>query len=261
MVEQFPLILWSVNLPWTVGLCLVLVTNGLFYWLAPQTRFKKETPGKKDYLRELLNIFRYSITALASLLLLRIWLMKLQVPTLFEIPPAYEEVFFWASLPILIVTHDFYFYWMHRWLHTPWLYRKIHYVHHQSKNPTPLTALSFHFVESFFQLGFYLFMSLLIPIPLIPSALFRWGAVLMDATWHSSFPYLPKFVYRKGVRQVLASPFHHFYHHDKGDKNYGLYFNFWDHLLGTQHPLYNRDLDRKLEQDPSTVTETDQQSA
>ena len=228
------------------------MTNTLFSTLAPHSRFNSKLPTTKDYLRELFNIFRYSLTALASLLIVRIGLFKLGINALIPIPSEYGKLFFWASFPLLVFTHDFYFYWMHRLLHTPWFYKKIHYVHHQSKNPTPLTALSFHFVESVFQLGFFMFMSVLLPIPFIPGAIFRWMAVFMDATWHSSFPYLPKFFYRKGVRNVIANPFHHFYHHDKGDKNYGLYFNYLDHLLGTQHPRYFQALDELLREKPDS---------
>ena len=38
---------------------------------------------------------------------------------------------------------DFHFYWTHRLLHTPWLYKTVHKVHHESINPDswPLHAL------------------------------------------------------------------------------------------------------------------------
>ena len=43
---------------------------------------------------------------------------------------------------------DAHFYWSHRLLHTPLLYRTVHKVHHQSFNPDPLSGLSMHWLES-----------------------------------------------------------------------------------------------------------------
>lgn len=42
-----------------------------------------------------------------------------------------------ASLVILIVLHDAYFYWTHRALHHRVLFRLVHSVHHRSRNPSP----------------------------------------------------------------------------------------------------------------------------
>jgi len=42
---------------------------------------------------------------------------------------------------------DFHFYWIHRMLHIPILYKNIHSIHHESFNPTPWSGLSFHPVE------------------------------------------------------------------------------------------------------------------
>lgn len=35
---------------------------------------------------------------------------------------------------------DFHFYWTHRMLHTKWLYRNVHKVHHESFNPDPFSG-------------------------------------------------------------------------------------------------------------------------
>ena len=44
----------------------------------------------------------------------------------------------WFALSILltILLHDAYFYWTHRWMHQPKVFRWMHRVHHQSHNPT-----------------------------------------------------------------------------------------------------------------------------
>jgi sterol desaturase/sphingolipid hydroxylase (fatty acid hydroxylase superfamily) len=37
---------------------------------------------------------------------------------------------------------------------------------------------------------------------------------------------------------------HHALHHKDFTSNYGLYFTFWDRLLGTTHPRYDETFDR-----------------
>src|SRR6266851_7434193 len=60
----------------------------------------------------------------------------------------YGWVYFWLSIPLMIVVHDAYFYWTHRLMHTRALFRTFHGVHHLSTNPTPWTSYAFHPFES-----------------------------------------------------------------------------------------------------------------
>ncbi len=55
----------------------------------------------------------------------------------------------WLAFIVLIVPviHDFHFYCIHRLIHTPFLFKWIHYVHHKSVNPSPWSSLSMHPLE------------------------------------------------------------------------------------------------------------------
>jgi lathosterol oxidase len=48
----------------------------------------------------------------------------------------------------LILLHDTWFYWIHRMMHHPLLYKKIHLIHHKSTNPSPFAAFAFHPLEA-----------------------------------------------------------------------------------------------------------------
>ena len=57
----------------------------------------------------------------------------------------------WFSLSVVcaILLHDTYFYWTHRMMHHPKLFRWFHRTHHLSHNPTPWTAYAFDPLEAF----------------------------------------------------------------------------------------------------------------
>jgi sterol desaturase/sphingolipid hydroxylase (fatty acid hydroxylase superfamily) len=67
----------------------------------------------------------------------------------------------WASNPYYLaflllmapVIHEVHFFFIHRLIHVPILYKWIHSVHHNSINPTPWSSLSMHPVETFIYHG------------------------------------------------------------------------------------------------------------
>lgn len=62
------------------------------------------------------------------------------------------------TLALLVpVIHEFHFYWIHRAIHSPFLYKWVHSVHHNSVNPSPWSSLSMHPVEHllYFSTMFY----------------------------------------------------------------------------------------------------------
>src|SRR3546814_18089983 len=47
-----------------------------------------------------------------------------------------------CSVLLYLLIHDTWFYWTHRWMHRPALFRRCHAVHHQSRPPTAWPARS-----------------------------------------------------------------------------------------------------------------------
>ncbi|MEL7222932.1 MAG: sterol desaturase family protein [Bacteroidota bacterium] len=50
---------------------------------------------------------------------------------------SYGWAYLLGSFVFLIIIHDTYFYWIHRLMHQPRLFKIFHLVHHKSNNPTP----------------------------------------------------------------------------------------------------------------------------
>lgn len=62
---------------------------------------------------------------------------------------SWENHWLWLVILTLIVPaiHEFHFFCIHRLIHTPFLYKWVHAVHHNSVNPSPWSSLSMHPVE------------------------------------------------------------------------------------------------------------------
>jgi sterol desaturase/sphingolipid hydroxylase (fatty acid hydroxylase superfamily) len=149
-----------------------------------------------------------------------------------------------ASLLGLIVAHDAYFYWTHRALHHPAVFRLVHAVHHRSRNPSPWAAYAFHPIEAIIQ-SVFVPLALTV-IPLHPAVIFLFTShmVVRNALGHSGVEIYPKDAVRNVTWSWLTSVTHHHLHHERVNGNYSLYFSWWDRWLGTQNPHYRAVFDQ-----------------
>ncbi len=143
-----------------------------------------------------------------------------------------------GSVIVGVVWHDTWFYWMHRLMHTPRLYKALHFTHHKSVNPTPFTAYSFAVGEAALE---YLFIPpLVLLLPMAPGAVF-WVIMIMfvkNVTGHGGFELFPKGSYSHPILRHFTTVTHHDMHHSNGGGNYGLHFTWWDRWMGTEHKHY-----------------------
>ena len=149
------------------------------------------------------------------------------------------------SIFLVLLIHETYYYWLHRWMHRPSIYRWVHKVHHDSLTTSPWTAFSFHPLESTLQ-------ALLIPvltfiIPLHSSAV---GLILIIMTFSGAINHLNTEIYprafdRHWLGRWLIGATHHSLHHSQFRYNYGLYFTFWDKWMNTESPDFHRLFNQK----------------
>ncbi len=145
---------------------------------------------------------------------------------------------FVGSICLAILIHDTYFYWTHRLMHLPRLFPLFHRVHHLSNNPSPWAAYSFGPAEAVVQSGIFPLTVMILPMHPVAFGLFMLWQILVNVLGHSGFEFHPKFLMHTPLRFILNTPTHHVMHHEKMRGNYGLNFNLWDRLMGTNHPDY-----------------------
>ncbi len=142
-----------------------------------------------------------------------------------------EHPIYLAALVLVVpIIHEFHFFCIHRLIHTPFLYKWVHSVHHNSVNPSPWSSLSMHPVEHllYFATMFY---HLIIPSnPLI--ALYQlhyagFGAI----PGHVGFDKVE--VGKEG--HVDSHSYAHYLHHKYFEVNYGDALIPLDRWFGTWH--------------------------
>jgi Delta7-sterol 5-desaturase len=143
-----------------------------------------------------------------------------------------------GSIGLLVLLHDAYFYWMHRAMHSPRLYRLLHRVHHESVNPTPLAAFSFHPLEALLEFGWILPLALVLPIHQTAFLFLSLWSMVWNIVGHLGYELFPAGFTRHWFWGWFNTSTHHNMHHQRVSSNYGLYFNIWDRLMDTNHPQY-----------------------
>lgn len=147
-------------------------------------------------------------------------------------------VWFWCSIVIAIFVHDAYFYWTHRLMHHPKLFHWFHLVHHRSTNPSPWTAYSFGPLEAVVQAGIFPLLAVMMPLHVWAFMSFMLWQITFNVLGHVGYEFFPHWMLNSWFGKVLNTPTHHVQHHERIRGNYGIYFNIWDRLMGTNHRDY-----------------------
>ena len=142
-----------------------------------------------------------------------------------------DHPWYLAFLVLVIpIIHETHFFLIHRLIHTPFLYKHVHSVHHNSVNPSPFSSLSMHPVELLLYLGMA-FWYVLIPANPI---------VALYALHRAGFGAIPGHVGFDKVEVgenggVDTHAYIHYLHHKYFEVNYGDGLIPFDKWFGTFH--------------------------
>ncbi|MEM6649706.1 MAG: sterol desaturase family protein [Pseudomonadota bacterium] len=218
-----------------------ILFSGIFWaaiWGRPEekvggTRLAKIRPPGKTMWREAKTSMAVSlIYAVPAAVLIHMW--KQGGTAIYNDWSMVRDII-WAPISLLIylALHDTYFYWTHRGMHHPKLYAATHQTHHLSKQPTPWAAFSFHPWEAVISAWFIPALAFVIPMH-IGVFLFLLTLMTFNAVAnHSGWEIWPKRFLDGPLGRHLITARHHNLHHTRFQRNYGLYFRFWDRWMGT----------------------------
>ena len=144
----------------------------------------------------------------------------------------YGTIYLFTSFVGVMLLQDSCYYFFHRGFHHPAVYGWLHRGHHRSKNPTPWTSFALDFPEALIQGLFMVVVVFVIPLHIYVLMLLLITMTVWALVNHLGFELFPIFSDRPISKWFISSD-HHSLHHRQHTRHYGLYFTFWDRLLGT----------------------------
>ena len=139
----------------------------------------------------------------------------------------------------MFLIHDAYFYWTHRIMHHKSLFNIMHLVHHKSTNPSPWAAYAFHPLEAIIEQGIFVVFLFTLPIHKSHLGIFFLLSILYNIYGHLGWELYPKGFSKHFIGKWINTSVNHNQHHKYFKGNYGLYFLFWDRLMGTIRADYD----------------------
>lgn len=241
--------------PTVIFLLRYLILGGIiflvFYVLFPEKfsrrKIQDRLAGKKDFLREIVH-------SLKSTFILGITIGIFAYTPLRQYSFMYEDIHdfpvWWMPLSLLLalIFHDTYFYWMHRTIHHPGLYKTFHILHHKSVNPSPWASFSFNTSEAVLEALIVPIVMWTIPMHYSMLVTFGFASFFGNVYGHLGYEIAPRWFRNTWLFEVINSSVYHNIHHSRFKGNFSLYFRYWDRWMGTEHPDYVKEYDRIQEQ-------------
>lgn len=141
-----------------------------------------------------------------------------------------QPVWFILMFPLLTLFQNFHFYFVHRLLHWPPLYRQVHSVHHRNVNTGPWSGMSMHPFEHLMYFSTFLIF-LVVPSNPVHMVFLLYWQLLGAPSSHSGY----EAIWVKDKSRFLVGSFFHQLHHRYYECNYGGVEWPWDKWFGTFH--------------------------
>ncbi len=147
-----------------------------------------------------------------------------------------------ATFAAIIVAHDAYFYWTHRAMHHPRLFKRFHRLHHRSVTPTPFAAYAFDVPEAIVMVAFMPLWLFFVPTAATVISGFLAFMIIRNVMGHAGLELHARWWLNTPLTSWINTTTHHDLHHCGGfNRNYGLYFTWWDRMMGTEHEDYGKE--------------------
>ncbi len=237
---------------WTLALFVIIFLryvafSGLYHYLLRirwRERLRRRIfhfmPEKGSLLRR--EIVRSAIVSLifaaAGITVLMLW--QAGYTRIYLDPLDYHPIWLVLSPVLFLLAQETYYYWIHRWMHLPGVYRYVHAWHHESIETTAWTAFSFHPIEGLVQAIFLPLIVLVLPIQGYIFLLLLMVMTLSATINHAGVEIYPRGFARHRIWRWIIGATHHDLHHKQARYNFGLYFTFWDKWMDTESPKFEK---------------------
>lgn len=197
----------------------------------------KKVPDKAQFRNEVRwSLITASIFAVAGTITAILW--QKGYTQLYTSDDKYGLLYLPVSLFISMLLHETYYYWLHRWMHKPSVFRIIHKTHHDSNTTSAWTAFSFHPIEGLLQAiilpAIIIFLPMHVSVLLLQLTLMTFSSVIN----HLEIESYPANFHKHIIGKWIIGATHHSLHHKQFRYNYGLYFTFWDKIINTESPKF-----------------------
>ncbi|HAD35003.1 MAG TPA: hypothetical protein DCF44_11020 [Chitinophagaceae bacterium] len=232
--------MYGENLLWYAGFAFPFF---IIFWIVGKKYFKKIRIQETE--RANVNHFKHDLGFSASTFLV---FAIMDVFLLYSESKGYTKLYFdisdygyvWLGVSFFLVLFidDMFFYWSHRAMHLPRFYKFFHKVHHESTDPSPLTAFAFHPSEAIIENMMHFVLPFLLPLHFGIIIAWQIFSMLNNVLGHLGYEIYPKIWVKLPILQFKTASTHHNMHHQLFNGNYALYFTWWDKWMGTEFKDY-----------------------
>ncbi|PZO36178.1 MAG: sterol C5-desaturase [Pseudanabaena frigida] len=218
-----------------------------------EIQHQKQIPSWQSIQKDIkLSVFSAAIFAIASALIVSAYSSNLT--RIYSNPQQYGLWYLGVSYLSVLILQDAYFYFTHRLFHHPSLFHWLHKGHHRSRYPTPWTSFAFDPLEAIVSSLFLVGIVFIIPLHFITLIAVLTTMTIWAVLNHLGIDRFPISFPHHWLGKWFIGPAHHSIHHLKYTLHYGLYFTFWDKILGTQDPNYEEKFARDF---PEVIADKD----
>jgi len=204
-------------------------------------KIQKKVPKLTNYKRDIFWSL-ITITIFATVIVFRFYKYNHLTKTYKDVEE-YGYLYLFLSFFWMLFVHDTWFYWWHRIMHHPTLFKHVHLVHHKSTNPSPWTSYAFHLFEAIIEVGIHPLLAFTLPLFTPALKMFFIFQIFYNVYGHLGFKIYPKGFQKHWIGKWINTAVAHNLHHKKFDGNYGLYLLFWDRIMGTLRKDYDETYD------------------
>ena len=200
-------------------------------------KIQPKFPTNNDYFRDAffsaVSIAIFSVTAVLTFFVITPY------TNMYSDISEYGWAYYIFSIVWMFFLHDAYFYWSHRLMHHPFLFKWVHLTHHKSNNPSPWTAYAFHPLEAVLETAIVPIIAFSIPTHRTAIIAYMLFQIIYNIYGHLGYEIFPTNMHKHWLGKWFNTSVSHNMHHKYATQNYGLWTTIWDRTFGTMHHKYD----------------------